>query len=73
VIRPAQLDVFLAFVEAINALGGEVLPMFVHDDPLTVHVPPDREAEARVLMDKFNRDLDALRLAEYLKQVPCTT
>ena len=57
----SRADVFLEFVEAIEALGGKVHPMQVHDDPLEVDVPPKHKARAEALMEKLRHDLDALR------------
>ena len=46
------------FVVAIEALGGRVLPMLVHDDPLHVEVPPEHRARAEALMQKLRLDLE---------------
>lgn len=50
----------LAFVEAIEALGGKVEPAIEHDRPLSVVVPKQHEARATELIDKLQADLARL-------------
>jgi hypothetical protein len=59
-LTKSRADVFLKFVEAIEALGGRVHPTQVHDDPLEVDVSSQHEARAEALMRALRRDLDAL-------------
>lgn len=54
-------DIIMAFVEAIEALGGRVLPKQIHDDPWTVDVPKRHEAKAKELLLKLEDDLKKAR------------
>ncbi len=53
----SRADIMLAFVEAIQALGGTVEPLLVHDDDVRVSVPKEHEEKANAIIDKFLLDL----------------
>lgn len=50
-------DIIMTFVEAIEALGGRVLPKQVHDDPWQVDVPAKHKARAEALLAQLVDDL----------------
>lgn len=56
----SSADIMLAFVEAIEALGGIVEPRLIHDQPLSVLVPERHQARAQELIDKLADDLRKL-------------
>jgi hypothetical protein len=45
------------FTSAIEALGGHVQPMLVHDDPLRIDVPAGAQRRAEALFRKLQVDL----------------
>lgn len=61
--KRSHAEICAEFVEAIETLGGRVLPMLVHDDPLQVEVPPKHRATAEALMQKLRVDLGTKSLS----------
>ncbi len=57
----SRADVIMAFVEAITALGGRVLPKQVHDDPWQVDVPTRHQKTAERLLQQLVEDLERCR------------
>lgn len=54
-------QIMLEFVEAIQALGGVVHPIQVHDASVEVEVPPEHKERAKALLDKLTDDLAKAR------------
>lgn len=57
----SRVDRWMTFVDAIEALGGRVLPKHVHDDPLEVDVPVQYRARAEALIRKLVDDIKRLK------------
>lgn len=54
-------QIMLEFVEAIEALGGTVHPIQVHDLSVTIDVPSESKERAKALLDKLTDDLAKAR------------
>jgi hypothetical protein len=63
-LTPAEQQraaILMAFVEAIDALGGRVLPRHTHDAPLQIDIPPEHQAKADALVRQLEIDLQKTR------------
>src|SRR5258706_5247532 len=65
----SRLDIVAEFASAIEALGGRIRPMLVHDDPIQVDVPKGARLRAEALIDKLRADLEVQRESPVLQ--PC--